>query len=298
MFTKNAKLEGIINLILAIALFSTFEVTSKIIGQKMSPNQITFTRFFIGGLVLLPFAIIKIKTTKIKLKIHDYVNMGILGIVNIVISMGLIQFGLLYTNASVCAILFSINPLFVVLFARIMEKEKITINKIIGLLLGIIGVILLFYDSINKKTSNILGLILILSSAICFSFYTVLGKKITNQMKIGSLITTSISFLFGSIALIPICIVSKDSVIPNTEGILVYVLYMSIIVTGIAYVFYFNGLSKIGAGLGSMMYFAKPALASIFSVIILGEVISLNMIFGIVIIGVGIFISQMLYIKE
>jgi drug/metabolite transporter (DMT)-like permease len=231
---------------------------------------------------------------KIKLTFHDYINMSFLGLVNIVVSMGLIQYGLLYANASVCAILFSINPLFVVIFARLIEKEKITANKLIGLFLGIAGVILLFYDSLHNKTSNIVGLLLILSSAICFSFYTVMGKRITNHMQIGSLIVTSISFIIGSILLIPIRIINGDSLIPDTSGILLYVLYMSIVVTGIAYVFYFNGLSIIGAGLGSMMYFAKPALASLLSVIILGEIFTINMIVGIIIIGIGIFSSQIL----
>jgi drug/metabolite transporter (DMT)-like permease len=283
---------GILYLVLTILLFSTFEVTSKFLSPHMGPTQITFYRFFIGGFVLLPFALIQIKKKKVKLTFLDFIKFSALGIVNIVISMGLIQLGLVYTNASVCAVLFSINPLFVMFFARIMLDEKITITKVIGLLLGVIGIVTLFMDSISKKTSTVLGLVLILVSSICFAFYTVLGKKIITN-KIDSLIVTTFSFLIGSGVLIPIQVGMNIPLLPDVSKVIPQLLYMSIIVTGLAYVTYFEGLSRLEAGAGSMLYFAKPALASILATCILHEKISINLVFGIVIIAFGIFIAQL-----
>ena len=283
---------GLIYLIITICLFSTFEVTSKFLSPYMLPTQITFSRFLIGGLILLPFALIRINRNHIKLSILDFIKFGILGIVNIIISMGLIQLGLVYTNASVCAVLFSINPLFVMIFARIVLKEKVTTVKISGLVLGIAGIVILFIDSISQKTSTMLGLLLILASSICFAFYTVLGKKIITK-KVDSLIVTTFSFLIGSVFLIPMQIGMKIAVIPDVSMVIPQLLYMSIIVTGIAYVTYFEGLSRLEAGAGSMLYFAKPALASLLAVFILHEHISIKLVIGIIIIAVGIFIAQM-----
>jgi drug/metabolite transporter (DMT)-like permease len=282
---------GIIYLLITIILFSTFEVTSKFLAPYMNPIQITFSRFLIGGMVLLPFALLRLNKKQIKLSLKDFFHCGLLGLINIVISMGLIQLGLVYTNASVCAVLFSVNPLFVVLFAKFLLGEKITINKIVGLILGVLGVIILFIDSIYQKTSTLLGLILILSSAMFFALYTVMGKKVINN-RIDSLITTTFSFLIGSMLLMPVQILLRISFFPNVSNIVPQLLYMSIVVTGIAYVLYFKGLSRLEAGAGSMLYFAKPAIASILAILLLNEHPGVNLFIGIVIIAMGIFLSQ------
>ncbi|MBN1500291.1 MAG: EamA family transporter [Spirochaetes bacterium] len=285
------KTAGLFYLMVTIFLFSTFEVTSKYLSPFMLPTQITFIRFFIGGIFLLPFAVSRMIRKNISLSIADILKMVFLGIVNIVFSMGLIQLGLVYTNASICAVLFSINPLFVIIFAKLLIGEKITAAKITGLGFGISGLAVLFYDSRMNGSSDFYGLVLILLAAICFAFYTVAGKKIINH-RIDSLIVTAFSFLAGSLIMIPFQAVLKIPVIPDMSKIIPQVIYMSVFVTGIAYYTYFEGLSQLEAGAGSMLYFAKPALASIFAVILLHERISLNLFAGILIIGSGIFISQ------
>ncbi len=240
----------------------------------------------------MPFALLRIKRKHIALSARDFAKFGVLGIVNIVISMGLIQLGLVYTNASVCAVLFSVNPLFVMIFARMMLKERITVPKVLGLVSGIAGIVLLFADSLSRKTSTVPGLVLILAASVCFAFYTVLGKKIITR-RVDSLIVTAFSFLIGSVFLIPIQIGLRVAIVPDVSTVVPQLLYMSIVVTGIAYVTYFKGLSLLEAGAGSMLYFAKPALASLLAALILRERISLNLIIGIVIIAIGIFIAQM-----
>lgn len=284
---------GYLSLIVTICLFSTFEVTSKFLSPHMLPIQISFTRFFLGGLVLLPFAIHRLVRSRIRLRLGDFIKFAVLGLVNIVVSMGLIQLGLVYTNASVCAILFSVNPLFVMLFARIILKESLSLPKIIGLSLGILGLAILFIDSLAQKTSTPFGLLLILGSAICFALYTVLGKRLINK-ELDSLIVTSFSFIIGSAFLIPIQLAMGISLVPDVAAVIPQVLYVSIFVTGIAYVCYFEGLSRLEAGAGSMLYFAKPALASILSVAILHERVGIRLIVGIVVIAMGIFVAQLM----
>jgi len=192
----------------------------------------------------------------------------------------------------VCAVLFSINPLFVMLFARFMLNEKITAPKLAGLAFGVAGIVILFLDSIARKTSTLAGLILILAAAICFAFYTVLGKKIITQ-KVDSLIVTTFSFLVGSVFMIPIQVVIGVPPFPDVSAVIPQLLYMSIMVTGLAYVTYFEGLSRLEAGAGSMLYFAKPALASLLAIIVLHEKVGIKLVFVIVLVAAGIFVAQL-----
>ena len=289
---KRSRAAGIACLSMTIALFSTFEVTSKFLSPHMSPVQITFSRFLIGGLILLPFAVLRMKRRAIGLTPRDLGNCALLGFVNIVVSMGLIQLGLVYANASICAVLFSVNPLFVVIFAKILLGERITPQKVAGLACGVIGVVVLFFDSVSSKTSTWQGLVLILGSAVFFALYTVMGKKIING-RLDSLIVTAVSFLAGSLFLVPVMLLLGVPFVPDYRPVAAELLYMSIAVTGIAYVLYFEGLSRLEAGAGSMLYFAKPALASVLAIAILGERPGVNLLAGIAVIAAGIFLSQL-----
>lgn len=283
---------GLACLVITILLFSTFEVVSKFLSPHMNPLQITFTRFVIGGAVLLPFALYRMKRIHLVLSKTDFIYIGMLGFINIVVSMGLIQLGLVYTNASVCAVLFSVNPLFVVLFAKPMLGERITINKSIGLFLGLSGVTILFFESLSRKTSTVYGLLLISGAALFFALYTVMGKKVINERGIDSLVVTAFSFLIGSIFLVPVQLLLRSPMFPDVSAVIPHLLYMSIAITGIAYVLYFEGLSRLEAGAGSMLYFAKPAIASVLAIIVLHERPGINLFIGIAVIAAGILISQ------
>lgn len=299
MKTDRSRLIGWLYLAVTVLIFSTFEITSKFLSPVMQPMQITSTRFLIGGLFLLPFTLFKMNKNHIRFSLSDWLVIGMLGLVNIVVSMGLLQLGLVYANASISAVLFSANPLFVVIFSRFVLGEKITLNKIAGLALGLLGIFILFTDSLQNKTATGFGLLLIAASALFFALYSVLGKKLMNQRKIGSLEITTFSFIIGSALMVPLQLFLNVPLIPAIKGSSVLpVLYMSIVVTGIAYVLYFEGLSRLEAGAGSMLYFAKPALASVLAVLILKESISVNLVLGIVVIAAGIFISQMISRKR
>jgi drug/metabolite transporter (DMT)-like permease len=291
VMNRNSTRVGLIFLVITIMLFSTFEVTSKYLAPYMEPTQITFTRFLVGGLVLLPLTMIRMKRKHVHPELKDIMSWIVLGFINVVVSMGLIQLGLVYANASVSAALFSINPLFVLVFARFLLHERITGNKILALILGIAGIIILSLDSIRHKTATLGGLLLILGAAVCFALYTVLGKKLIHGQT-DSLIITTFSFLAGSLFMIPLEGVLGVPLFPNIAPVIPQFLYMAVAVTGIAYVLYFEGLSRLEAGAGTMLYFAKPALASVIAVMLLGESISFSLILGIAVIACGIFLSQ------
>lgn len=277
------QLRGFIFLVITVILYSTFEVTCKLIGPRLHPLQISFFRFLSGGLVLLPFAIYQLKKQRVAISKRFIFDMFILGFVNIVVSMGLIQFGLLYTNASTSAVIFSSNPVFVALFAAVLLKEKVTQEKLIGMAIGICGVFILFFDKIDLSSISITGPGLVLLAAVVFALYTVLGKMLTLQGT-DSLVMTSFSFITGSILLLPILLVLNIPVLTIDQTILPHLLYLGIVVSGIAYMCYFYGLADVNTSTGALVYFVKPALAAVFSVLILHETLNANFYIGTVVI--------------
>ena len=90
---KNSRLVGILCLSATILLFSTFEVVSKLLSPRMGPVQITFSRFLIGGILLLPLAIWRLRKRTLPWTWRQTGGVCLLGFVNIVVSMGLVQLG-------------------------------------------------------------------------------------------------------------------------------------------------------------------------------------------------------------
>ena len=76
--------KGVIYALITAILFVTLEPVSKIIAGEVNPYAITFWRFIIGSLILLPPAIVKIKREKIHIGIKD-IGILMLGTLNIMI---------------------------------------------------------------------------------------------------------------------------------------------------------------------------------------------------------------------
>ena len=280
--------KGYLYIILAAVLFSTMELASKMIAVKINPFQLTFIRFLIGGLVLLPFSIKEIKSRNLKLSINDLLFFLFTGTLCVVIGMSFFQLAILYTKASTVAIVFSTNPIFTIPFSFLILKESVTKKTILSLFLSLIGI--LFILNPLALSPDFGGIILAVLSAITFSLFCVIGKL--RIKKYGSFLSNCFTFLAGDLILLLGLILFKLPIISgiNTSNI-IQIVYLGVAVTGFGYVFYFLAMKETSAITASTVFFIKPALAPLLALIILHESIPLNTIIGIVLILGGSYIS-------
>ena len=278
------KFRGYIYLAVTILIFSTLEVVSSALKGVMDPLHLTFLRFLIGGLVLLPILIFK----REKVKTKDLLFFWGLGILNILISMGSLQLAVSYGKASTAAILVSSNPVFVALFSMIILKEKITKNRVMCILLGIIGIFLIIYKG-NSGGDTLLGIAFAVVASMTFGLYTVLARfKAEN---ISSISMICISALLGSISYIPVLLLRGVNPFHIPHGTLLRVLYLGIVLSGIAYITYMEALKILTASKGSMVFFLKPVIASILAIMILGEKVEAKTIVGAALVLLGLLIN-------
>lgn len=278
---------GYLLLLNTIILFSTYEVVSKTITERVNPFQINFIRFLLGGIMLFIFILIK---RDIKISMKELMNTALLGIINVVFSMNLIQLSLSMpdSKASIVAVIFSSNPIFVAFFAALIEKERLQLYKIAGFVLGMTGIVIISTNSLNLETLNIKSPFLALLSAVLYGLYTVLGRRVSSR--IGSLKMNSYSFLIGSLILLPLLLIFRMPVISFDTTAAIQVIYLSFFVTGLAYLTYFKGLTLVGASSGSLVFFLKPVLAGVFAIIFLREHFTSNLFIGTLFILFGIII--------
>lgn len=294
--------KGYLYIAIATILFSSMEIMLKTISQSFNPIQLTFERFFIGGLILLPFAIKSLKSKEKSVNKEDIKQFLFLGFMCVVVSMIFYQLAVNYTKASVVAVIFSCNPVFVMIFAYMFLKEVIHSHNVLSLILEIMGIIIII-NPLSIKLSSI-GLTLTLLAAITFALYGVLGKKSTS--KFGGEVVTCFSFILGSIEMLILILIGHipsvstlltslrlDSLanVPlftgyNMDNIL-SVIYVYVFVTGLGYASYFKSMEETSANTASLVFFFKPVLSPILAFIFIKEFIPMNMIVGILFIVVG-----------
>ena len=249
--------KGLFYIMLTAVVFTTLEPVSKLIAGDINPFAITFIRFFIGGAMLLPLSVSKIRKNKLQLNKSDYLRITLLGVLCICISMVLLQYAVLVADSpALIAIIFSANSVFTILFAALILKDKITPRKLYAILLCSVGVVVCADFS---SGSNLFSIILAVLAALTFSLYTVLSKKY--MIKVSGIIQTGFSFFVGSLVLLAILLVMKIEVIGAVNmKIIVPMIYLGFAVTGIGYWSYFRAMEKVSVMAASLVFFIKPVL--------------------------------------
>ncbi|MFQ8602313.1 MAG: DMT family transporter [Anaerovoracaceae bacterium] len=268
--------------ILTAFMFGTMEVACKLAGNDLDPFQLTFIRFAIGGLLLLPFALADLKKNNIKLNFKDIRILAMVGILGIPLSMVFFQLGVINSNASTASVLISINPLFTMVFAHFFTDEKLNIHKFTVLGMGFLGLVFMIKPWNIQEGNTVLGIVYMLLAAVFFGAYTVAGK--VSVQKMGTMAQTSISFILGSAVLLVIMLASGKPVVSGISDNLPLVMYISIFVTGLGYFSYFMAIKMSDAATGSLAFFLKPAIAPVMAVIFLKETILWNTYLGIALI--------------
>lgn len=282
----NNQIKGWIFFLITIFFFSTVEVVTKPVSGQINPYQMTFLRFFIGGIILLFYMLIKKEYRKTKITFKDIVVISAIGSLNSVISMSLLQVAVSLTSASTAAILISSNPVFVIFAAAVFLNEKLTLKKIFSAVVGVLGLSAII---ISKSSGDSLkGILIGILASVIFSFYTVFVKKYTKNIP-GS-VFAPISFIFPSVIFYFILMMRgiNPFAVNYSFNLLCVILYTGIFVTGIAYITFFEGIKRLDASVGSFSYLLKPLISTILSVIFLGEIPGLMKIFGLCLIIISI----------
>jgi drug/metabolite transporter (DMT)-like permease len=273
-------MRGLLALLAGIVLFSTIEVAAKLMqsgggiaGQY--PLWLAALRFIIAGLVLTAPAVQGLRG-KIFTR-RDAAALAGLGLLGVTLMSSLYHLSITFLPANVAALVFSCNPVFVVLFAPLVLPEKITARKLAAVALCLTGIVLLSRDRADGVSTS--GLLLMLAAIIIFAMYTVLFKKMTPRY--GALPVTAFAGLAGGLCILPLAL-SFESFPLATYGAADWlgIAYLALIGTALAYFLFIYGIGRVEAGTGSMVFFLKPFLAALFAWMILGEELTLPMILG------------------
>lgn len=244
-------------------------------------------RFTICGAVICLYALLTDKASYNGVK-STLVPIILSGLFAITLHYGFTYAGLKFTDSSKTAVLKQVGVLFYVCFSSLFFKEdKLTIKKLIAVLMGFAGII-----AINASGDGIkfnLGDVFIISASFCTVFSNVISKKALTTVK--PVTMTGTSQLFGGIVLLIVGVFLGGGM--NLMLSNIYVIFYICLASIFSYCIWFtvvkNGeLSKL-----FIIKFAEPAFACLFGALILGEnIFKIQYLVAYLLIAGGICISH------
>lgn len=273
-------------LIITFCAWGSLYVVSKFVLGKIPVVTVLCLRYFIAGITL--FFINKNRKEK-KIERQDLKYVFLIGFVGYFLSVGAQLLGIKLSNASIASLVNAMNPIAIMIFAAIILKEKLTVKKVICVILAVVGVYIIIGDI--KGSGQVLGILFSIFSVILWSFVSVIIRRIT-QKYAASQITTYCMFI-ATACTVPFSI-SELIITSNVQfdwPVIISLLYMGVVCTALAYVFWNKSLSIVEAGECSLFYPVQPMVSVILGVIFLGEHININFIFGAILIIGGVLFS-------
>ncbi len=215
----------------------------------------------------------------------------VLALCNISIPWALISWGEQFVDSGIASIINSAMPLFTIIIAPLMIKdERITLPKVAGLLTGFIGVVILMLPSVKGGWSaGLKGMAACLLSTVFYAFAAVYARKKSGGLppQLQAFLQLSMGSVFIWVAAFAIEGTPKLPTLPLTWLAL---LWLGLLGSCFAYIFYFYLLHEIGPTRISMVTYIPPLVGVILGITFLHEAFVWQSFLGAVLILSGIFI--------
>ena len=261
-------------------------------------NDLGFTSIQVACLRLttagILFAIILlIKDPKgFRIKARDIPLFLALGLVSILFFTCCYFTAIRLMTMSTAAILLYTSPIWVMILAIIFLKEKITVQKIIALVLAFAGCVLV--SGFGGKVT-VIGILVGLGSGLGYGLYSIFGTFALK--KYSPLTVTCYTFLIAGLGSIivasPFDLVSKISASDNLLSLSGFVLLTSIITAVIPFLLYTLGLNMTTAGKAAVLATVEPAAATLFGFFVMKETVGPIAIAGIALVFAAIIVLSL-----
>lgn len=254
--------------------------------RGLQPFALVFLRVAIAAAILT--GVVHLSGKRLPSSAKVWVGFALLGALNNAIPFSLIAWGQTRIDSGIASILNATTPIFTVLLAHFLTRdERLTVNKLCGVLIGFAGVFVLFQPQLKTGFSwQGLGQTAVLIAAISYGLAGIFGKRFKT---LAPVVTAAGMLICSSILMLPLALAAGAF---GSSGfsfkVAAAVGGLAVISTAGAYLLYFRILSSAGATNVLLVTFLIPVSAIILGVGILGEVLQPNDVTGMVCIFAGL----------
>ncbi|MCD4774154.1 MAG: DMT family transporter [Bacteroidales bacterium] len=277
--------------VLAMLIWGMSYIWTKIVFQCYSPFTTVFLRFLISSIILIIYLKYSGRLTKIDKK--DYLLFLFAAFFNPFLYFLGENFGLKFASPTVSAVVISTIPVFTPVAVFLVTKERLSKLNIFGLLISFLGIIIIIVEKDFSIQASPLGLLFLFGAVVAAIIYSFFLKKLASKYSSITLITYL--NIIGTIYFLPLFLAFDYSefitIIPSTD-VIISLLFLGLFASSIAFVFFTISVKNIGINKTNLYTNLIPVFAALISYFYLGEYFSFNKIVGIIIVILGVLISQ------
>ena len=280
-------------LMTAIFWGGTF-IAGRIVAKNMDPFAAAFLRFFISSFFLF-FIVLKIEKKFVRIGFREMLSLAFLGLTGIFLYNVFFFSGLHHISAGRASLIIANNPIFISLFSALIYKEKLSWKRLMGILLSVSGAIVVIS---NGQISQIwrggfgVGELFILLCVASWVAYSLVGKKVMTTLS--PLMAVAYSNFAGTLFLFfPAVWRGMFSAVPNYNGAeWSSLIYLGIFGTVLGFLWYYEGIQKIGPMRASIFINFVPISAVVMAWFFLKEPITLSLLTGLCLVSGGVYFTN------
>ena len=262
----------------------------KIAIEEMGPMTLVAYRVLFG--LLFGIAVILIQREKMPRTLKAWTPLLVLGLTNVAIPFFLISWGEKTIDSGVASILDATVPLFTIVVAHfLLHDDKMTVQKVIGLLIGFAGVVVLMSKDIGASAGSILGQGAVILASAFYAGSSIYARKFTEDTpgifrSMGPLVSaTAVMWLASFFFEAPVKV-------PDTSIIWFALLWLGILGSGAAFIMLFYLIHEIGPTRTTMVTYLFPLGGVTLGVIFLHETLTWEIVVGAVLILASLVVAN------
>ena len=254
----------------------------KIAVQEVGPITLVAFRVLFG--LLFGIVVILIQRVPLPRNFKDWFPVLLLGITNVAIPFFLISWGEQSIDSAVAAILDATVPLFTILMAHyFLRDDKMTWPKVLGLLIGFAGVVILMSKDMDASFGSIMGQLAVVIACVFYAASNVYARKTTEDMpgilrSVGPLVSSTAAMWLATF------LVESPVKIPQLGITWIALLFLGVVGSGVAFILLYYLIHEIGPTRATMVTYLFPLGAVILGVVFLNEELSWQLLVGAVLI--------------
>ena len=259
---------GVVTMILVLAVIWGLSIPATKLGlETLPPMTLTALRF---GAALPPLFLL---SRRQRLPGPALLRVALLGLVGVALGQLAQTLGIEGTSASVGAILSATIPVFVVLFAALRLRQRVSPRQMLGLLAAFAGIALVASGAgggADAAATSLSGVAWMLVSSVAIAFYYVWSVELTRAY--GAPAVASWSTLAGFLALLPFAAwEALGQTVEPTLGALALAAYLGVFVTAAGLHLWLRLLERVTAAVASSVQYLHPIIGIAVSAAMFGD---------------------------
>jgi drug/metabolite transporter (DMT)-like permease len=282
-------LQGALYGLTAAAIWGGMYVVSDLVLRVIPPFTLLTLRLAIGTAVL---GVLVARSGKLALPRQDVMRLFGVGIVGFGVSLGAQFVGTHLASAINGAVVTSASPAFILLFAWLILREKLTPIRIAAVTLATIGVLaILDLSHFDLGSEKFLGNLALSFAALTWGLYSVLVRRVSAQYD--TLVISFYALIGGLILTIPAAAIElgSNTIGEITPGVILGILYLGVISTALAMVLWNRAFALVEASVASLFFFAQPLVGVLLATLLLHQPITVPLVIGGALILGGVLLS-------